>query len=148
MTPRFVKCNLTTKFEKHINSVYSEYSIDKMGSNGFATKPVLYKLKSGEKMMGFLILQQVWGQMFIKYLFVEKDYRGQGIGTLLLNHALNYAKKLNCAFIYLETLNFQAPLFYQKFGFEVEFKRDGYDSGVCYYYLRKNLNKSETSTFN
>jgi hypothetical protein len=36
-------------------------------------------------------------------------------------------------------MSFQAPEFYKKLGFEIEFKREGYAHYVSAYYLRKDL---------
>jgi ribosomal protein S18 acetylase RimI-like enzyme len=36
-------------------------------------------------------------------------------------------------------MNFQAPEFYQKLGFQIELKRDGYAGDSSFYYLRKDL---------
>lgn len=36
-------------------------------------------------------------------------------------------------------MSFQAPEFYQKLGFKVELKCDGYSEDTSFYYLRKDL---------
>jgi len=57
----------------------------------------------------------------------------------LMKRAFLYGKERGCRFAFLETLSFQAPEFYEKLGFEVELKRDGYDHNTSFYYLRKDL---------
>lgn len=39
----------------------------------------------------------------------------------------------------VETMSFQAPEFYQKMGFKIEFSRPGYAKNNCFHYLKKNL---------
>ena len=56
-----------------------------------------------------------------------------------MNTVLDFAKKKNYPFAYLETMNFQAPDFYKKFGFRTELKRDGYMLDNSFYYMRKDL---------
>jgi ribosomal protein S18 acetylase RimI-like enzyme len=58
---------------------------------------------------------------------------------MLIGHVEEYAKSQNCDFVFLETMSFQALDFYEKLGFKVELKRDGYAEGASIYYLKKNL---------
>jgi ribosomal protein S18 acetylase RimI-like enzyme len=62
-----------------------------------------------------------------------------GLARQLMEHALNFGKNRGCAFAFVETLSFQSPVFYQKLGFDIELKRDGYAGGASFYYLRKDL---------
>ena len=81
----------------------------------------------------------VLGQLHIKYLFVEENYRCLGIATELMQHAINYGKSRNCTFVFVETMNFQAVGFYQKLGFNVKLSRGGYDKNSSLNYLKKDL---------
>lgn len=56
-----------------------------------------------------------------------------------MQHALEYGKLRGCRFAFVETMSFQAPEFYQKLGFSIDFKREGFDAGASFYYLRKIL---------
>ena len=77
----------------------------------------------------------------MKRLYVRKEFRGLHIGQLLLQHAINEAKKLNYNAIYLDTLEKlkAACRLYESFGFE---KIDAYYNNplpkVCYYKLQLN----------
>jgi ribosomal protein S18 acetylase RimI-like enzyme len=57
----------------------------------------------------------------------------------LIEHALRYGKEQGCSFAFVETMNFWAPEFYQKLGFQIELKRDGYVGDSYLYYLSKEL---------
>ena len=89
--------------------------------------------------VGAITLSTFWGILQIRQLFIEAPYRKQGLGTLLLNRAFTVGKEENCRFAFVETMSFQALPFYQKFGFSLEFTREGYDGGAVLYYLRKAL---------
>ncbi|KAL6980166.1 N-terminal methionine N(alpha)-acetyltransferase NatE [Sarracenia purpurea var. burkii] len=60
-------------------------------------------------------------RVYIMTLGVLAPYRGLGIGTMLLNHALDLCSKQNIGEIYLhvQTNNEDAINFYKKFGFEI-----------------------------
>ena len=92
-----------------------------------------------DQFVGAVVAKVFWGQLHIKYLYVDKAYRKQGIATLLIEKALAYGKEQGCAFSFVETLSFQGLGFYQKCGFILEFTRDGYTPNVSFHYLRKDL---------
>jgi len=60
----------------------------------------------------------VSGWLYINALWVGKDYRKQGYGTLLMQSIENEAKENGCINCYLNTISFQAPEFYIKLGYE------------------------------
>lgn len=54
-----------------------------------------------------------------------KPFRGKGIGTQLIKQTEKWAKsKSQLKYIYLVTCKFQAPEFYKKCGFKLEFVRE------------------------
>src|SRR5882724_1785777 len=57
----------------------------------------------------------------ITLLWIKDDHRTKGYGQVLLNAAEANAKKENCKTILLRTYDFQAPLFYQKHGYTIEY---------------------------
>ena len=77
--------------------------------------------------------------MFISVLFVEEQYRGKGLGTLLLQHAEQKAKAMGIRIIHLDTFDFQAKDFYVRQGYEIFGVLDDCPKGHKRYYLKKNL---------
>jgi GNAT superfamily N-acetyltransferase len=83
----------------------------------------------------------IWaGACEIALLWVKEEFRKKGYGRLLLQAAEDEAREKNCDVILLRSYSFQAPLFYQKHGYKVEFKTDDFPPGYSYYCLIKRLN--------
>ena len=92
----------------------------------------------GEIMAG-LVAETFGNWLEIEYLFVKEDLRGQGIGSQLLQQAESEAKKRNCRFAFVNTYQFQAPAFYQKYGYKEVFTLKDYPYTGQRYYYQKDL---------
>ena len=93
---------------------------------------------SGELMAG-LVGETFGNWLEIEYLFVKEDIRGQGIGSQLLQQAESEAKKGNCRFAFVNTYQFQAPAFYQKYGYKEVFTLKDYPYTGQRHYYQKDL---------
>ena len=92
---------------------------------------------SGELMAG-LVAETFGNWLEIEYLFVKENLRGQGIGSQLLHQAESEAKKRNCRFAFVNTYQFQAPAFYQKYGYKKVFIMKDYPyTGQRHYYQKE-----------
>ena len=92
----------------------------------------------GEIMAG-LVAETFGNWLEIEYLFVTENLRGQGIGSQLLQRAESEAKKRNCRFAFVNTYQFQAPAFYQKYGYTEVFTLKYYPYTGQRYYYQKDL---------
>lgn len=68
--------------------------------------------------IGGLLGGTYWGWMYIDILWVKEEYRRRGIGSKLLSEAEKEAVRRGCHHVHLETMSWQAPKFYAKFGYE------------------------------
>ena len=75
----------------------------------------------------------------IKFLWVSESLRGRNIGSEILLQAEQTAKERGCRFAFLDTFGFQAPLFYQKHGYQEAFVLEEYPLTGKRYYFTKNL---------
>ena len=130
---------LTDEVKKKIFNGFGQQAIESTGINGLSEDPISFEIFDGTEFIGAIVVQPFWEQLHIKYLFVEENYRGQGHARQLMDHALKFGKKRGCQFAFVETMSFQAPDFYQKMGFVIEFSRPGYAENTTFHYLKKFL---------
>ena len=76
---------------------------------------------------------------FLDLLYIDKKYRGQDIGTKLLEQIEKFTRKENLIGIRMETWNFQAREFYEKNGYNVFGEIKDCPPGTIDYLLKKEL---------
>lgn len=130
---------LTSSLKKEIYAQFREYSLEQTDFDGLSEEPVVFELFDGNKRIGIAVVQLFWGALHLKYLLVEKEFRGKGVGRRLIDHIEIFGKEKNCPFLFVETLSFQGIEIYLKCGFEIELERKGYLKEQSFYYLRKDL---------
>lgn len=82
----------------------------------------------------------IWGACLeIKYLWVHAGWRGQGIGSRLLAEIEEEGRRHGCQWAHLNTYSFQAPAFYQRYGYEPFCTIDGFPNGIARIFLKKRL---------
>ena len=133
---------LTDEIKRKIFRGFGQQAIKATGIDGLSEDPISFEIFKDSEFIGAIVVQPFWEQLHIKYLFVEEQYRGQGIARQLMNHALEFGKKRGSHFAFVETMSFQAPEFYQKMGFMIEFSRSGYAENTTFHYLKKSLDSS------
>jgi GNAT superfamily N-acetyltransferase len=85
-------------------------------------------------------LGHVWGGWLdLSILWVAEPFRGQGYGARLLRAAEDEARMQGCHGVFLTTFSFQAPGFYEKFGYEAVANIPEYPRGHSYHVLKKLL---------
>ena len=98
----------------------------------------LYVEDEQGQLLAGLVAETFGNWLEIEYLFVREDLRGQGIGSQLLQQAESEAKKRNCRFAFVNTYQFQAPDFYQKYGYKEVFTMKEYPyTGQRHYYQKE-----------
>lgn len=76
---------------------------------------------TGEEVVGTVALKELGGDTVeLKALYLAKEYRGRGLGTRLLNKALNYARAAGYKNVVLDSMSkYKAVLsLYEKVGFK------------------------------
>lgn len=82
----------------------------------------------------------LWGECLeIWILWVDERLRGQGLGRRLLAQLEAAGRERGARLAFLDTFSFQAPAFYQRYGYETFGVLQGYGDGHAKHFLRKKL---------
>lgn len=97
--------------------------------------------KINNEIIGFAGLKKIFDQADIMNIVIEKTYRNQGIGTLLLENLILLAKDLNISTLFLEVNEQNKPAIhlYEKLGFEKLGVRKKYYNNNNGIIMKKNL---------
>ncbi len=129
---------LTDDLKKQIYEGFSLHAISIVGHDE-KFESLAFVANENSVFAGAVVVELFWGSLHVKYIYIDENYRGRGLGTRLMERAIVYACENKCPFAFVETMSFQALGFYQKIGFQLEFTRAGYAHGTSLHYLRKDL---------
>ncbi|MFJ4194428.1 GNAT family N-acetyltransferase [Pseudomonas sp. NPDC089534] len=77
--------------------------------------------------------------LFVDLLSVPEEGRGQGIGSKLMGMAEDLAREKGCIGVWLDTFDFQAPVFYRKLGYSEFGELADYPPGHKRLFFQKRL---------
>ena len=103
---------------EYIRSALTAFNEGVVGSDGHTALNLVEYDARGE-IVGGLIGGSYWGWLYIDILWVREDARRKGLGSRLLMAAEEQARARGCHHVHVDTMSWQAPLFYQKHGYEV-----------------------------
>jgi GNAT superfamily N-acetyltransferase len=95
-----------------------QHNFDNMGQETSKTLTVVAHDDEG-KLLGGVSGRTIYKNFLINVLWVDELSRGAGLGRELMQLAEAAAKKRGCLLAQVDTLSFQAPIFYQKLGFDI-----------------------------
>ena len=103
-------------------------------------EPVTVLARDGaEAVRGGLLGLTYWNWLFIDWLWLARDTRGQGLGSALLQRAEEIARKRGCTDAYTDTFDFQAPGFWTRHGYAEFGRLENMPSGHARLWFRKTL---------
>jgi len=126
--------------EKYIFDGLLEYNLERTEDKNPRDLGIYLSDEEGRKIAG-LIGSTHGNWLFVKYLWVSKELRGNQIGSKILQQAEETAKERGCKFSFLDTFSFQAPLFYKKHGYREVFTLEDYPLTGKRYYFTKTINQ-------
>ncbi len=116
----------------------NEYNYEATGITDGLEIAIFIRDEKGEIRAG--LYGWTWGGTCeIASLWVNRDLRGQGLGSQLLRAAEAEARARGATQIVLDTHSFQAPEFYKRFGFEVVGLVENYPRGHQHIFMCKLL---------
>ena len=102
----------------YIREALNQFNCAHVGDDGH-TPLHLIEYDADGSIIGGLLGGTYWGWMYIDILWVREDHRRHGIGSRLLTDAEKEAVRRGCHHVHVDTMSWQAPMFYQKYGYEV-----------------------------
>ena len=100
--------------------------------------PFAFVAKEDNKIVGIITGNSYYKEVHISDLIILEEYRNKQIGSKLVENVENYYKDKGFENINLTTYGFQAPEFYKKCGYEIEFIRKNKENPkLNKYYLVK-----------
>lgn len=127
---------IAKKDETEIFQGLLEYNLDRIEDKSPKDLGIYLENESGQKVAG-LIGHTHGNWLTVKYLWVDKSMRGEGIGSKLLAQAESTAVERGCKYAFLDTFSFQAPVFYKKHGYKEVFSLDEYPvTGKRHYFVK------------
>jgi GNAT superfamily N-acetyltransferase len=139
MTLRIVIPEIPTEAERDaVLAPLRAYNISRAGDPNIRPVAVMLVDEDGNRVGG------LWGKcaydwLFVEFLAVPEEHRGENYGKALVEQADRIARANKCVGIWLDTYEFQARAFYEKLGFEVFGTLDDHPVGQQRYFLRKRL---------
>ncbi|MCB9677634.1 MAG: GNAT family N-acetyltransferase [Alphaproteobacteria bacterium] len=91
----------------------------------------------GERVVGGAIVFEYGGWAELAVLWVDEQQRGHGLGSRLVGVIEDDLRRRGFAGMHTDTFSFQALPFYEKLGFHVFGRIEGFVDGNTRYYLKK-----------
>ncbi|MEQ9899656.1 GNAT family N-acetyltransferase [Pectobacterium punjabense] len=129
------------KNEKEAGKALDAYTENKLGDNFcFKEKKVSFIYKEDDNVVGRIVGSIFFNYLQIEMVVVDDRYHGKGIGGQLLAAAEKTALEEGCIFVYLESMSFNAPGFYEKKGYKIIEKVENSPlPGESHYFFIKHL---------
>ena len=125
---------------EEIESIIEEEQVKYENKNDIVCNftPFTFVAKIDGKIVGVISGATYFSEVYIDELVVMEKYRGNNIGTELIQTVENYYKDYGFNNMNTCTNEFQAPKFYEKCGFELEFVRKNKDNPKLnkYFYVK------------
>ena len=117
----FQKGSASSKIKKFLNQVHEEYE----QSNGISDKYFEFSItiSSDNQIVGVLSGYTVFSEVYVENIVIHRNYREKGYGKKLLKFLEDKFENEGYNNINLSTSEFQAPTFYEKCGYKLEFVR-------------------------
>ncbi len=122
---------------------FFEEQIDKFNLQRWEVKekvPLVLKVENAQGDIIAGVSAKTFGYwLLIENLWVSEELRKQNMGSKILLRLHEVALQRGCRFALLDTLNFQARGFYEKFGYRVQWTQEEYPKIGSKFFMTKTL---------
>ena len=105
-SPEEIKNHVHQRLQEYNSSYMKEY------------QDFSFHMEAGGAVIAGIVAESVLDTIEVQYLYVEEEYRKQGIGRSLLSVLEDKGRIAGMRRIFLNTYSFQAPGFYTKCGYK------------------------------
>ncbi len=123
--------------DEFTNTEFSDYATDREVELNY--EEFCFIAEDAGKIAGVITGRAYYNEVHIGDLIVGKNYRKDGIGSKLVAAVEDAFKEKKFEKIALTTFGFQAPEFYKKLGYELEFVREDKDPKLCKFFFLKKI---------
>jgi ribosomal protein S18 acetylase RimI-like enzyme len=108
--------DVTEDLADKLQSILEDRNVD---IEPYEKKPYAISITDGDQVIGGVTGYSVWNWFYVSLIGVDATHQGNGFGKKLLSMVEEEALKRKCCGIWLHTMSFQAPEFYENNGFQV-----------------------------
>lgn len=119
-----------------INKAFTDYAISRAVELNFDEYCIVAENDDGQ-VIGAITGRAYYNEVHIGDLIIDENYRGNDIGTKLVRAVEDAYRGKGYTKITLTTFGFQAPDFYRKLGYSLEFVREDPDPKLSKYFFCK-----------
>lgn len=132
------KADYDNKTGDFINKEFTDYALKSGVDLNF--EEFCFVAEDDEKnILGVITGRAYYNEIHIGDLIVGEKYRNKSIGSALVGAVEKEFSEKGYDIITLTTFGFQAPEFYPKLGYKIEFIRDNKNPKLSKYFLSKKL---------
>lgn len=130
--------SLTSQEETHIRIGFSRHA-GTLNAPDYQKETIGFVMYDGDKLAAAFDGDIIWDWFYIDVLYVDDAYRGQDLGTQLMQKAEKLAQERRLTGLYLTTQDWQAVEFYKKMGYSEYAVFDDFPKGFKRHCFRKYL---------
>ncbi len=129
--------NLNDEIHKLIDAEFDKYATENEVICNYT--PFNFIAKENNKIIGVITGHSYYKEVHIGDLIILQQYRKKHIGSRLIKSVEEFFKDKGFENINLTTYSFQAPEFYKKCGFKIEFIRENKENPKLnkYFFVKK-----------
>ena len=137
---KIIKVNLeedTERIDDFINEAFTDYATENKVALNF--EEYCFIAEDDGNVIGSITGRAYYNEVHIGDLIIDKDHRRINLGSKLVKTVEEAYKDKGYDKITLTTFGFQAPEFYKKLGYTLEYVREDIDPKLCKYFYCKSL---------